>query len=175
MEKRLVPVGRVVKPHGIKGKVKLDYYGDDLSTFLLYRNVIIQDRTGRLQTYGVLEAVPQPPRIILKLKGIDTFEDAEPLMNGEVFVKREALPETEGGEYYWVDILGVDVKTEQGRRLGKLKEIFHTGANDVFVVEGKRREIFLPATEEVIKNVDRERELIEVRWMGGLWETEDEI
>jgi 16S rRNA processing protein RimM len=175
MEKRLVPIGKVVKLHGIKGKVKLHYFSDDLNAFLRYRDVIIEDRSGVPRTYEILEATPQPPRLILKLKGIETIEDAEPLVNREVFVEREALPDPEEGEHYWIDLLGMNVESDRGKELGRLQEIFSTGANDVFVVRGKRREIFLPATDEVIKKIDHERGVIEVHWQEGLWEEEDEV
>jgi 16S rRNA processing protein RimM len=174
MEKRLVPIGKIVKVHGIKGKVKLHYFGDDLNQFLRYREVIIEDRAGVLQAYEVLEATPQPPRFILKLKGIEKIEDAEPLVHRDVFIEREVLPDLEEGEYYWVDLLGMDVESDR-RKLGTLQEIFSTAAHDVFVVKGKKSEIYLPATDEVIKKIDRERGLIEVHWMEGLWEEEDEV
>ena len=175
MEKRLVPIGRVVKPHGIKGRVKVAYFGEDLDRFLLYREVIIRDPTGRAQTFEVVEAVPQPPRIILTLKGIQTIENTEPLIHREIFVRRETLPELAEDEFYWIDLLGMGVGTAEGKRLGKVKAIFPTGAHDVFVVEGCRREIYLPATADIIKRVDRERFLVTVRWMEGLWEAEDEV
>ena len=175
MEKRLVPIGRIVKPHGIKGRVKVEYFGEDLDRFLLYREVIIRDPTGRAQTFEVVEAVLQPPRIILTLKGIQTIEDTDPLINREIFVRRETLPELADDEFYWIDLIGMGVETVEGKRLGRVKTILPTGAHDVFVVEGCRREIHLPATAEVITYVDRERFLVTVRWMEGLWEAEDEV
>jgi 16S rRNA processing protein RimM len=175
MEKRLVPIGRVIKPHGIKGRVKVEYFGEDLGRFLLYREVIIRDPTGRAETFEIVEAVPQPPRIILTLKGIQTIEDTEPLIDREILVPRETLPELAEDEVYWIDLLGMGVETEEGKRLGRVKTIFPTGAHDVFVVEGCRREVYLPATAEVVKRVDRVRSLVTVRWMEGLWEAEDEV
>ena len=174
-EASLVPIGRVLRPHGIKGRVKVEYFGEDLDRFLLYREVIIRDRTGRAQTFEVVEAVLQPPRIILTLKGIQTIEDTDPLINREIFVRRETLPELADDEFYWIDLIGMGVETVEGKRLGRVKTILPTGAHDVFVVEGCRREIHLPATAEVIKYVDRERFLVTVRWMEGLWEAEDEV
>ena len=175
MEKRLVPIGRVTKPHGIKGRVKVEYFGEDLDQFLLYREVILRDPTGRAQTFEVVEAILQPPRIILTLKGIQTIEDTEPLINREIFVRREMLPELAEDEFYWIDLLGMGVETVEGKRLGRVKAVFPTGAHDVFVVEGFRREIYLPATADIIRRVDRERSLVTVRWMEGLWEAEDEV
>ncbi|MEW6376832.1 MAG: ribosome maturation factor RimM [Thermodesulfobacteriota bacterium] len=175
MKKDLFPIGRVVKSHGVKGKIKVQYFGEDPNRFPFYREVFIKDSTGRPQPYEVLEAIPQPPRLILRLKGIGRIEEAEPLVGKEILVRRGTLSDLEENEYYWHDLLGMVVETEKGRRIGKVKEIFPTGANDVFVVDGKRRELLLPATEEVIREIDLEKGVMKVIWMEGLWEEEDEV
>ena len=175
MEKDLFPIGRVVKPHGLEGKIKVEYFGDDLDQFRFYKKVLIGDRTGRLETFEVLEVIPQPPRLILRLKGIERLEDAEILVGKEILIRKEALPVLSEDEYYWMEILGMVVETEEGKKIGNVKEIFTTGANDVYVVEGKRGEIFLPATEEVIQSIDRKRRVMKVIRMEGLWEKEDEV
>jgi 16S rRNA processing protein RimM len=175
MEKDLLPIGRVAKPHGVKGKIKVDYFGEDLNLFLLYREVFIKDPMGRLQAYDILEVVPQPPRLIIQVKGIERREEVEPLVGREIFIKTKSLPDLEEGEHYWFEILGMVVETEKGKRIGKVKEILHTGANDVYVVEGKRGEIFLPATEEVIQSIDVKAGRMKVIRMEGLWEEEDEV
>jgi len=175
MEKNLFPIGRVGKPHGLKGKVKVEYYGTGLHGLSLYREIFIEDEKGRPEAYEILETIPQPPRLILRLKGIEKIEEAESLTGKEIFVKREAFLELEEGEYYWVDILGMEVETQEGKRIGKVKEIFPTGANDVYVVEGKGGEILLPATEEVIQSIDIKKGVMEVVRKEGLWEDEVEV
>jgi 16S rRNA processing protein RimM len=175
MVKNLFPIGRVVKPHGIKGKMKVKYFGEDLRHFSLYREVFIISEKGRPEPYEILEALPQPPRLILRLKGIEKIEEAEPLIGKEILIKKEALPELGEKEYYWVDILGMKVETEEGKRIGKVKEIFTTGAHDVYVVEGKRGEILLPAIEEVIQSIDLKRGVMKAVRIEGLWEDEDEV
>jgi 16S rRNA processing protein RimM len=175
MEKDLFPIGRVVKPHGVKGKIKVEYFGEDINRFPPHREILIEEDTGRLRAFEILEVTPQPPRLILRLKGIEKREEIEPLIGKEIFIKKEALPELEEGEYYWFDILGMVVETPEGKRIGRVKEIFPTGANDVYVVKGRRGEIFLPATEEVIVSIDREKGVMKVIRMEGLWEEEDEV
>jgi len=175
MREDLFPIGRVVKPHGVKGKIKVDYFGKDINHFLLYKEVLIENRMGKVETYEVLEVIPQPPRLILLLKGIERVEDAQILVGKEILIRREDLPVLSENEYYWIEILGMVVETEKGKKLGKVKEILPTGANDVYVVEGKRGEIFLPATEEVIQSIDRKRGVMKVIRMEGLWEEEDEV
>ncbi len=175
MEKNLFPIGRVVKPHGVRGKMKVEYFGDDLRRFLSYREIFIQDETNGLESYEILEAVSQPPRLIVRLKGIEKIEETEPLIGKEILVEKEAFPELEEGEYYWADLLGMEVETREGKRIGKVKEIFPTGANDVYVVEGRRGEIFLPAIEGVIETIDLKKRVMKVVRMEGLWEDEDEV
>jgi 16S rRNA processing protein RimM len=175
MERDLLPIGRVVKPHGVKGKIKVDYFGEDLNCFPIDQEVFIKDPVGRLQAYEILEAVPHPPHLILQLKGIGRREEVVPLVRKEIFIKRRSLPDLPEGEYYWFDILGMVVETENGKGIGRVKEILATGANDVYIVEGKRGEIFLPATEEVIQSVDIKKQRMRVIRMEGLWEEEDEV
>jgi 16S rRNA processing protein RimM len=175
MKKDLFPIGRVVKPHGVKGKIKVEYFGEKLSRFFPCQEVFIKDNNGELKPYEILEAIPQSTRLILRLKEIDSIEEIQSLMGREIFVKRETLPPLKEGEYYWIDILGMVVETEEGKKIGRVKEIFPTGANDVYIVEGKKKEIFLPATEEVIQKVDLEKGVMKVIRMEGLWEDDDEV
>ncbi len=175
MGNNLFPIGKVVKPHGIKGKMKVEYFGENLHRFSFYREIFIKGQKGKPEPYEVLEAIPQPPRLILRLRGIEKIEEAEPLVGKEILIKKEAFPELEEREYYWMDILGMKVETEEGKGIGKVKGIFPTGANDVYIVEGKRGEILLPATEEVIRSIDLKRGVMKVIRLEGLWEAEDEV
>jgi 16S rRNA processing protein RimM len=175
MEKNLLPIGRVIKTHGVKGKVKAEYFGEDLHRFSHYREIFIVGEKGRPEPYELIEAIPRPPGLILRLKGIEKIEEAESLRGKEIFIKKEALLELEEGEYYWADLLGMRVETREGKGIGKVKEIFSTGAHDVYVVEGKRGEILLPATEEVIQSIDLEKRVMRVIRIEGLWEDDDEV
>ncbi|HSB07618.1 MAG TPA: ribosome maturation factor RimM [Thermodesulfobacteriota bacterium] len=175
MKKDLFPIGRVIKPHGVRGKIKVEYFGEDFSQFHLYRKVFFEDRMRRLKSYEILETTPQPPRLILQLKEIRTVEEAQPLVGKEIFIRKESLPDLPEGEYYWIEILGMEVETEGGKHIGRIKEILPTGAHDVYVVQGERSEIFLPAVERVIRSINREKKVVKVAWMEGLWEKGDEV
>ena len=175
MDKNLFPIGRVIKPHGVKGKMKVEYFGEDLRRFFSYREIFIDNETSGPESYEIMEVIPQPPRLILQLSGIEKIEEIEPLIGKMIFIEKVCLPELEEGEYYWVDLLGIQVETPEGKRIGKVKEIFPTGAHDVYVVEGKRGDIFLPAIEEVIQSINLRKRVMKVVRMEGLWENEDEI
>ncbi len=169
----LLPVGRVVRAHGVRGKIKIEYFGEK-SRLFPYRKIFIREGTGET-AYEVLDAVSQPPWVILSLRGVERAEDAQSLAGKEVLIGKEILPDLGEGEYYWAEILGMSVETEEGKQIGTMKEILETGANDVWVVEGKRGEILIPATEEVVRSVDLKRRVIRLCRMEGLWEEEDEV
>ncbi len=175
MKDDLFPIGRVARTHGVRGKIKIDYFGEDASQFGLYREVFIRDRNGAPQAYEVLEVQSQPNHIILRLKKIETIEEAKRLIGREVLIAKKSLPGLPEGEYYWIEILGMEVETEEGKRLGRIEEILPTGANDVYVIRGGRKEIFLPAIESVIRSIDLEKRVMKVARTEGLWEREDEV
>ena len=72
------------------------------------------------------------------------------------------------GEYYWHEIIGLEVVTEDDRSLGKVVSVFPTGSNDVYVCRGNGREILLPAIGDVVRRIDRDRKVMEVRLLKGL-------
>jgi 16S rRNA processing protein RimM len=109
------------------------------------------------------------------LESIQSADEALLLVGKEIQIRKESLPDLPEGEYYWFEIIGMEVETERGSHLGRIKEIFPTGGHDVYVVQGVRGEINLPAVEGVIRSIDRERRTMRVAWMEGLWEKEDEV
>jgi len=175
MEEGLFSIGRIVKLHGVKGKIKVDYFGEEPSQISQYREVWVEDRTGRLTSYEILGVTPQPPRLILQLKGVQSADEAQALVGKTISVRRESLPDLSDGEYYWFEIIGMEVEADNGTHLGRVQEIIPTGSHDVYVIRGERGEILLPAVEGVIQGIDRERRIINVTWREGLWGKEDEV
>jgi 16S rRNA processing protein RimM len=77
----------------------------------------------------------------------------------------EPLPE---GTYYWFELIGMEVFSEDGEKLGTITDIFETGSNDVYVVKRGRKEVYIPATQEVIKQIDRKAKRMIIHLMDGL-------
>src|SRR4030042_3686966 len=111
LEKDLLPIGKVVKPHGIRGMIKVKYFGEDVRQFLHYREIFLEDSGGGLKPYEVLEVIPQPSRLILRLNTIERIEAVLPSIGKKILVEKTALPSLKEGEYYWIDILGMTVET----------------------------------------------------------------
>jgi len=107
--------------------------------------------------------------VFLKLKGIDTIEEAENYRNLYIKRKRDKDEKLEEDTYYIVDLIGCRVCTDDQKDLGEVVDVFSTGSNDVYVVKDELgKQVLLPAIKEVIKNVDIENKLITVHLMEGL-------
>ncbi len=101
------------------------------------------------------------------MEGITDTNAAKALIGYKVLVSREMLGELPAGEYYWRDIIGLDVYTENGGYLGRIESIFPTGSNDVYVCKGQK-EILLPAIADVIRQIDLKKRIIIIRLPEGL-------
>jgi 16S rRNA processing protein RimM len=171
---RFVVIGRVSRPHGIDGEISIDYFNpEDLPFFSRYQMIFLQGDEGSPQPYRPLTVRPHKGAILAHLEGIQTREEAEQLRGNMVLVDRAELPPLAEDEYYWHEILGMRVVTEEGEEVGEVAEIFPTGSNDVYVVREGAKEFLIPATKEVIIAIDRETRTIVIRPMEGLLQEDD--
>ncbi|HYA89055.1 MAG TPA: ribosome maturation factor RimM [Nitrospirota bacterium] len=166
----LITVGRIVKPYGVAGEVKIEPVTDFPGRFKGLRSVHLVSQTGKeliCEIQNVRYAGGSP---YIRFKDFDTPEKAKAL-NGW-FVKvpaEEAVPLPEG-MYYWFELIGMEVVSESGERFGSIVDIFETGSNDVYVVKHGKKEIYVPATREVVKEVDRKAKRMVIHLMDGLIE-----
>jgi 16S rRNA processing protein RimM len=152
----LIRVGVIINTFGVKGEVKIY---PDIDYFDELERVFIKDRE-----YKIEKIRDQKGIIIAKFEGIDDINQIENLKNEEVMIALEDRPELPEGKHYVGDLLGLEVITEDGQVLGTLDNIYNTGANDIYEVG----EILLPATDEVIKQIDMENKKIIVHLLKGL-------
>jgi 16S rRNA processing protein RimM len=103
----------------------------------------------------------------MKLKDLDTRQGAETYRGAEIYVRKEAIVRGED-EYFWHELLGLEVYLEDGQHLGTIFQIISTGSNDIYVVKEGEKELLIPAIYEVIKEVDIEKGRMTVSSMEGL-------
>ena len=107
--------------------------------------------------------------VILKLKGVDSMNDAELLRNVPLLVSRENAVKLKPGEYFICDLIGLKVVTDEGEDFGVLTDVIQTGANDVYAVKCPNgKEVLLPVIDECILDVDLERQQVTAHIMPGL-------
>lgn len=164
----LLEVGQIVNTYGIKGFVKVVPLVDNNNQFKSFKTLYMQDKKGITSELNIEEVKFSKNLVLLKFKGIETIEQAEELRNYYLQAKRSDI-KLEKGAYFIVDLIGLDVYTEKGELLGKLKEVLQPGANDVYVVENEtKKQILLPVIPDVVKNIDIEGKKIIVKLMAGL-------
>lgn len=155
-------MGRINAPFGVKGWVKIQAFTETLDALLDYPGWQI-GKDSQWRDVEVEEATVHGEFIVAKLAGCDDRDAAFALRGQEIAVDREELPDTEEGEYYWSDLIGLTVVNREGVELGKVSALMETGAHDVLVVKGEK-EILIPFVEVYVLNVDLAQGRIEVDW-----------
>lgn len=155
-------MGRIVAPYGIRGWVKIQPFTRQPQGLLDYPEWQV-GREGQWQTRIVEIAKPHGNMVTAKLQGIDDRDQAAVLQGMQIAVSRDDFPEPGSGEYYWADLVGLEVVNEAGVALGRVTEVFETGANDVLMVAGERERL-LPFIGPVIRQVDVAGGRITVDW-----------
>ena len=167
----LVRLARIVAARGLRGEVRIQPYTAHPQRIADYGHVLVGPPEGPFRSYRVQRVHRTGPRrFAMKLAGVDGPQEAEALRGMEVAVERARLPETQGDEYYWHDLMGLEVVTLQGEEVGSVAAILETGANDVFVVKGRRGEVLIPAVAQVVVSVDLDAGVMVVDPPPGLLE-----
>lgn len=166
-------LGKMGSAYGIRGWLKVFSSTEDAESIFDYQPWFIQ-RAGQWQLVELESWKRHNQDMIIKVKGIDDRDAASLLTNCEIVVDSEQLPELDGGEYYWKDLMGCQVVTTQGYEMGKVIDLMETGSNDVLVVKANLKDAFgvqerlIPfLDEQVIKNVDLTTRVITVDWDPG--------
>lgn len=169
-EPGFLAIGRVIRPHGVRGDVTVDVYTHMPERFNWLEQLYVSRNVKAIDPDVVaIEGVRfHHGRVLLKLSGYDTREDAEGLRGIFLFVPEEEGIPLEEDEVFLFDLEGLDVYTDEDEYLGVLAEVLETGANDVFIVKGEGGEVLIPNTEEAIVEVDLEAKRMIVHILPGL-------
>jgi 16S rRNA processing protein RimM len=165
---RPVPIAQVLHPHGIEGEVLVEPYLTDLAYYQQLCEVAVLLADGQFHSYRVAHLRPVGGRFLVRLEGCVSREMARPLVGVDLYIQRDELPSPPDGEFYWFDLEGLTVYTEDGECLGRVEEFFPTGSNEVLVVRKGSHETLLPFIKDVILSVDEARGILHVRAIPGL-------
>lgn len=163
-----IRIARLGSPHGVRGELRLFSLSDVPGRLEGLRAAWwlgARSRRRRLEVEGVRAAGRS---WLIKFRGIDTPEAARELVNGFLAVPPQERGTLPRGRYFVDDLIGLEVLAEDGRYLGRLEQIYETGANDVYAVVHEGRELLLPALAQVILEVDLEHRRLRVRVPAGL-------
>lgn len=159
-----IEFGKIVNTHGLKGEVKVYSYTDDINHILKLKKVYISSREYVIESIKV-----QKQMFLMKLKGIDTIEATASIMNKMCYREIQKDESNEEDGFFIKDLVGLKVIDSNGNEIGTLKEVFRTGANDVYeIVEKDNKSKYIPAIKEVVKSIDIRSKVMIIELMEGL-------
>ncbi|MBQ6833498.1 MAG: ribosome maturation factor RimM [Lachnospiraceae bacterium] len=164
----LLRVGVITSTHGVRGEVKVFPTTDDMNRFKKLKTVILD--LGKEQKTLTVEHVKFfKNMVILKFKGLDNINDVEMWRQKDLLITRDQAVKLQPNENFIVDLIGLQVITDEGVKLGVMIDVLQTGANDVYIVKMESgKEVLLPAIKDCILNVDLEKGEMLVHVLDGL-------
>jgi len=162
----MIVMGRVAAPFGVKGWIKIQPFTRTVDALLGHRAWWL-GREGHWDNSPVEDGAVHGRSLIAKLQGCDDRDAAARLKGMEVALPRSALPAAVDGEYYWADLIGLEVVNRDGVSLGRVAGLMETGASHVLVVRAERERL-IPFAEPVIESVDIGGGRVVVDWGADL-------
>lgn len=164
-----ITIGKITKTRGLKGEVVISPLTDDPERFFLLKEVWISGKEGS-KVFQIEKVKKFKEKILLKFQGIDSPEAVKPLVNSFLEIQKESLPPLPQNRYYVFDIVGLEVLTTQGKKIGVIKDVISLPANDVYTVSSGTKEYNIPATKEVVKKIDLHKKIMIIEPLEGLLE-----
>jgi len=163
----LFVLGEIIKTRGLRGCVKILSYVQTPEVINRLEFVYLENDLGQKKYHAIRNKEKSNRFLFLELEEVDNLNTAKSLIGCKVLIPASLLDVLPQGEYYWRDIIGLDVYTEDGKHLGRIESIFPTGSNDVYVCKGEK-EILFPAIADVIQQIDLTNKIITVKLLPGL-------
>lgn len=164
----LIVMGKVGAVHGVRGEVKIHSFTDPIDNLLDYPRWTLR-RDGEIKHIELAAVRFQGKGLVAKIQGVEEREIARSYTGFEICVPRSELPELTDGEFYWHQLIGLQVINQDQQLLGRVDHLLETGANDVLVVKPcanslDGRERLLPYTEHCVLAIDLAEGKINVEW-----------
>lgn len=170
-------LGRFVKAFGIKGELKFvesdDFWYGALKSQRLERRRLAEDGAVERDQVKISRFRPHGNHYVLKLQGVDNRNDAEMEVGGELFLDGDDLDVELPEEEKPFQVVGLAVKTEDGRELGRIRSVIFSAAHAVYDVEGENGDVMIPAVPQFVVSKDEEAGVITIRPIPGLLEAQD--
>jgi 16S rRNA processing protein RimM len=167
----LITIGKAVKAFGVKGEMKIELMTDFPERFRNLKRVFLVSPNGKEIERKVRSVrYDAGGTLFLVFDGYDSPEKAKELNGWFIKVPREEAVRLPEGSYYWFELIGMEVVSESGEKLGTIVDVFETGSNDVYVMKRGGKETYIPATKDVVKQVDRQLKRMVIHLVDGLFD-----
>lgn len=165
--KEYIKVGKIVNTHGVKGCLKCIPMTDDMERFDELEYVYTEKDNKKRK---INNAWYRKGLVYLELEDINDMDAAESLRNTFISIYDDQLRELPEGSYYLFDLEGMEVYSDLGEYIGKISDIYQTGANDVYEVTDKKNSYLIPAVKDVVKEVSVKEKKMVIHVIDGLLE-----
>lgn len=159
-----INAGQISGVFGVKGSVKVFSHTDPRENILRYSPWLLK-KNDQTRQVKVVSGQRQGLNVVASLEGIQDRDQAFELMGWDILIHKSQLPKPQQGEYYWLDLIGLEVKNLQDEYLGKVDHLLETGANDVLVVLDGETERLIPFLQSsTVLNIDLQAGVMIVDW-----------
>ena len=165
---KLFAYGKILKPHGLNGEVKVLPYSGESENFKKFKQLYLSPNGGSEQEFKITGKKFQKNQIIAKLDGIDSIEKAEELRGLTVYIDRKDLPSTDNDEYYWFELIGLSVFDIENEKIGRVDSIIDNAAQPILVIKNRSDEYMVPFIEKFVKEIDIKNSKIIIEPIEGL-------
>jgi len=166
---KFIAYGKILKPHGLKGEIKVLPYSIDPENFKQVQYIYTKsDSNNEPQRHKVSAKRFQKHFIIAKLQNINNIEDAEALRNKEIHVDRNELPSNQEDEYYWFELIGLNVYNENECLIGQVDSLIDNTAQPILVIKNNSEEYMVPFIDRFVKEVNLDNSKIVVKSIADL-------
>jgi 16S rRNA processing protein RimM len=167
----LLPLGRISKPHGLNGEVRVFLYSGNLDSITkVNRLFIYQKEHEKPVEFKITNLKIQNNTTIIGLEGINTIEEASELRGSIVMVDKCDLPEPKEDEYYWFQLIGLNVVTIEGKFIGTVKNLIDRVPQTLLVVENNEKEFLIPMVDTIVQGVKLEESEVIITPIEGLFD-----
>jgi len=160
--------GEIVKTRGLRGCLKVLSFLESQDILDGLDFVYLESKTGQRSRHEIKKINAAGHFLFIELNGIANVDEAQKFVGSKLLLPKDLLEELPEDEFYWSDIIGLDVYTVEGRHLGRIESIFPTGSNDVYVCRGENGEFLIPAIADAVVRIDLASRKITVKLLEGL-------
>jgi 16S rRNA processing protein RimM len=162
-EQKQITVGKVSGAFGVKGWIKVFSFTNPRENILNYSPWLLK-KGSESKTVKLIDGKLQGKTVVVQLDGFVGRDRAEVLLGWDILISQDQLPATGAGEYYWSELIGLQVKNLQGVHLGVVDSLLETGANDVLIIQGDRERAIPFIQGRIVLEIDLNQGSMIVDW-----------
>ena len=155
----LIPIAKFGKTHGLIGQITIISFCNPPENLLEYKNLFHENGEKICAQLN-----QKNKKILATLNGLTSIDDVAYLVNKMIYISKNELPTLNDGEFYWEDLIGMNVINHSGTKLGAIEKIENHGATDLIFIKTTKDDLIIPFIKDFIQDVDLEKKQLVLNW-----------